>query len=398
MSLQQKPPPPNRRVLSGTEDFDGLREAHPTLSGPSYWDPEVYRMELERIFYRHWIFLCHSDSVAETRAFRRFTIGNQGIFLVRDEDGTLRGFHNTCRHRGSTLCVEEQGRLTGRAIRCPYHQWAYGLDGRLVATTSHAVAPDFDKADYPLYPVAVREWRGCVFACLSDDAPDLEEGFERGSDRIEHWPLEDLKIGHVWRKVMDCNWKVFWENFNECLHCPNIHPELCDLVPIYGRRISSVRDAADWQDHRDDMHPRYAGGLREGGESWTMDGRPVGAKFDRLTEAELQRGQSYFVSMPSVFIAAHRDYMRTVRVLPLGPEQTEIVAEWLFPQATLDAMTPEDLKRVTDFGILVMQQDGDASALNQQGLRSHKYEHGVLMPEEHWVKGFHDWVREALAD
>jgi len=383
------------RVLTGNEDFDGLTECVATLPGKAYWDQDWYRQELDRIFYSQWLFLCHSSTLREMRSFRSFTIGTQSIFLVRDEDGTLRGFHNTCRHRGSALCLEESGRLTTRSIRCPYHQWAYGLDGQLLATTSLAATPDFDKADYPLYPVAVREWRGCVFVCLADDPPDLEAGFDRGSDRIDNWPLEDLVVGHTWRKRMRCNWKVFWENFNECLHCPNIHPELCDLVPIYKRRISGMRDDPYWRSRADDPDPRYRGGLRPGAESWSCDGTALPEGFPSLTEEERARGQVYFISLPSVFIAGHRDYMRTVRVLPVSPEETEIEVEWLFLPESL-ARDDFRLDNITDFAILVMTQDAEASELNQQGLRSNRYEHGVLMPEEQYVKSFHDWVRAAL--
>jgi len=384
------------RILTGEEDFDGLTETVATLPGAAYWDDGWYRRELNQIFYSGWLYLCHASSLIEPRAFRSFTIGTQGIFLVRDEDGTLRGFHNSCRHRGSILCQEAQGKLKTRSIRCPYHQWAYGLDGRLLATTSLAEAPDFNKADYPLHPVAVREWRGCVFVCLADTPPKLEDSFDRGSDRIDNWPLESLKVGHTWRKKMQCNWKVFWENFNECLHCPNIHPELCDLVPIYKRRISGPRDDPDWSQHKSDPDARYRGGLRPGAESWSCDGTALPDGFKTLTQAEKDRGQVYFISLPSVFIAGHRDYMRTVRVLPTGPEETEIEVEWLFLPETLER--PDfRLENITDFAIMVMDQDAKASELNQKGLRSMRYDHGVLMPEEQYVKSFHDWIRATLS-
>ena len=384
MSVQQKIEP---------ADYNGLRQAEQTLPGRAYVDADWYERDLKQIFYRQWIFLCHANSMSEPRAFRRFTIGRQSIIVVRDNEGALRGFHNTCRHRGSALCVEEAGRFKTPLIRCPYHQWAYGLDGRLVATTSLAETPDFDKQDYPLFPVHIHEWRGCIFACLADTPPDIATSFERGSDRIDNWPLEDLVIGHTWEKVMRCNWKVFWENFNECLHCPNIHPELCDLVPIYGRRISQVQDAPDWQDHTESGDPKFVGGLKPGAESWSCDGSALKNGFPGLTDEEKSRGQSYFVSLPSVFIAAHVDYMRTVRILPLGPEETAISVEWLFLPETLE--DPDfDMSNIVDFAVLVMEQDATASELNQQGMHSEKYEHGVLMPEEHYVKAFHDWVRE----
>ncbi|MEM7207937.1 MAG: aromatic ring-hydroxylating dioxygenase subunit alpha, partial [Pseudomonadota bacterium] len=324
------------RKLTGNEDFDGLTQAEPSLPAHWYYDSDHYELELSRIFYRDWLYVCHTSTLSEPRDFRRFDVGRQSVILVRDGDGELRAFHNSCRHRGSVLCTEAAGRLKSKNIVCPYHQWSYSLDGRLVATTSHAEAVDFDKANFPLFPTPVVEWRGGVYVSLSDDPPDFESGLARGSDRIENWPMADLVVAHRWQKTMACNWKVFWENFNECLHCPNIHPELCDLVPIYARRISYFRDEPNWELHKESDKPRFRGGLRTGAESWSGSGNVSGARFDGLSDEEINRGQSYFVSLPSVFIAAHVDYMRTVRIIPRGPEETEIDVEWLLPQESLD--------------------------------------------------------------
>ncbi len=314
---------------------------------------------------------------------------------MRDENGVLRGFHNTCRHRGSVVCEAKQGKFPNRLIRCPYHQWAYSLDGKLVATSSHAEAKDFDKQDFPLFQISVKEWRGGVFICLSDNPVDLEHSFSRDSDRTANWPMEELVVAHTWEKSMQCNWKIFWENFNECLHCPNIHPELSELVPIYGRRISYYRDEPNWPLHQESDDPQHIGGLRAGASSWSMNGDAMTQTFQGLTTQEVERGQSYFVSLPSVFIAAHVDYMRTVRILPTGPEQTEISVEWLVLPEALE-QNQSDLKNITDFAILVMQQDAAASELNQRGIHSRKFDQGVLMPEEHYVKGFHDWIRNQM--
>jgi Rieske 2Fe-2S family protein len=382
---------PVARKLRGDEDFDGLKRAMPALPASYYYDADWYQHELQRVFYTNWLYLCHASTLAEPRSFRRFRIGSQEIVVLRDEHGELRAFYNSCRHRGSILCREQAGRLRGKLLVCPYHQWSYRLDGELMATSSIREAADFDKSDYPLHRVALQVWRGGIFVSLADDPPDLASGFERGSDRIDHWPMESLVVGHRWSKTMQCNWKVFWENFNECLHCPNIHPELCDLVPIYGRRISGYRDAPDWQDHRDSEDPKYIGGLRAGASSWSTSGKACEQTFADLTPAEIARGQHYFVSLPSVFIAAHVDYMRSVRILPTGAEQTEIEVEWLFQPQTL-ARDDFDMADVTEFAILVMQQDAAASELNQQGIHAQPFERGVLMPEEHYVKAFQDWV------
>ncbi len=384
------------RQLDGSEDFDGLTRVEPSVPAISYYDPAIFRAELESIFFRDWLYVCHASALAQKRSFRRFDIGGQSLLVLRDADGVLRAFHNTCRHRGSELCGEREGRFKSKLIVCPYHQWSFALDGRLVATTSHAEASDFDRADYPLLEVSLREFRGGVFVSLSDDPPAFEDGFIRGSDRIENWPMAELQVGHRWRETMACNWKVFWENFNECLHCPNIHPELAELVPIYGRRISYYRDEPGWREHVDDPDPKFRGGLRAGARTWSTSGQPSGPIFAGLSNEEIARGQSYFVSLPSVFIAGHVDYMRTVRVLPLGPEQTELEVEWLFPRETLQR--PDfDLEDVTGFARLVMRQDAEASEMNQRGLRARSFKGGVLMPEEHYVKAFQDWVRGRMS-
>lgn len=386
---------PSSNVLTGSEDFNGLTSVPEALPSQWYFSEQWYEQELNQIFYDNWLYLCHHSTLTEVGEFRKFTIGDQSIFLVKDSEGEIRGFHNTCRHRGSAICTEEKGQFRNRLIRCPYHQWAYDLKGNLKATSSQVVSAEFNFSDYPLFPIAVTVWRGGIFISFKDDSEPLENSFIRGNDRTENWPLQDLKIGHTWSKVMKCNWKVFWENFNECLHCPNVHPELSQLVPVYGRRFTAQKDDPNWREHEDSTDPRYVGGLRDGAQTWSTNGEALNQQFTELSEEEIHRGQSYFVSLPSVFIAAHVDYMRSVRVLPLGPEETEISVEWLFMPEQLEDEN-FDHRNITDFAILVMEQDAEASELNQLGMRSNKYEHGVLMPEEHYVKNFQDWVRSQV--
>jgi Rieske 2Fe-2S family protein len=385
------------RKLTGDEDFAGLKSAEKTLPAEACYDPAVYARELTSIWYRQWVYLCRADALPEPGAFRTETIGDQSVLLLRDSEGVVRAFHNTCRHRGSQLCLEREGRFRAKAVVCPYHQWSYDFQGRLRGTSSLSEAPDFRKEDYPLYGIALKEWRGCIFVCLGDDPPADLEALRGGADYTANWPLADLVTGHTWRKVMDCNWKTFWENFNECLHCPSVHPELSALVPIFKRRTILPQDDPDWRDNEDSPDPKYRGGLREGAETWSADSLIHGARFEELSEAERAAGARYYVNTPSVYIAAHPDYMRIVRLLPLGPERTELQAEWLFSTETLE--NPEfDLANVVDFGKLVMEQDGDISAVNQKGLHALPHREGVLMPEEHYVAMFYRWYRQAMGE
>ncbi|OBQ62024.1 MULTISPECIES: aromatic ring-hydroxylating oxygenase subunit alpha [Mesorhizobium] len=382
-------------IASERDPYNGLTQTEPTLPSSAYWDAAAYQLDLDAIWYKNWLLVCREADLAQPLAFRRFRIGTQDIIVLRDDTGALRAFHNTCRHRGSQLCQESEGRLKARLITCPYHAWSYSLRGDLVRVPSKSLPDGFDKADHPLYRVALSVWRGFVFINLQEDAAgSAQASFDPASGNLGNWPLETLVAGHVLRKVMHCNWKIFWENFNECLHCPGVHKDLSRLVPIYGRGLMSRHDDPEWTRHADNDAPEFSGGLRAGAETWSSDGKTHGPVFSGLTPAERAAGQTYATSLPSMFIVGHVDYVRTVRLVPLGPEQTELVAEWLFAP---EALAATDIDNIIAFGTQVLEEDAAICEVNQKGLRSMRHAAGVLMPEEYELHRFHNWVRERHA-
>ena len=377
---------------SESDLYNGLTRLEPTLPSAAYWDVDIYQRDLEAIWYRSWLMVCRETDLAEPLAFRTFRIGSQEIVVLRDETGSLRAFHNTCRHRGSQLCQESAGRLKARLLACPYHAWSYSLRGDLVRVPSKSLPEGFDKTDYPLYRVALSVWRGLVFINLAEDSGDsAQSAFDPASGDLSNWPLETLVTGRRLSKVMDCNWKIFWENFNECLHCPGVHKDLSRLVPIYGRGLMSRHDDPEWTRHADNDAPEFSGGLRAGAETWSRDGRVHGPVFAGLTPAERGAGQTYATALPSMFIVGHADYVRTVRLAPLGPEQTELTAEWLFAP---DALAQTDIDNIVTFGTQVLEEDAAICEINQKGLRSMRHQAGVLMPEEYELHRFHQWVQD----
>jgi glycine betaine catabolism A len=388
---------PDTDEKSPSTDYLGLKKVEPALPAAWYYDPAQYDVELTAVWQKSWLYVCHASALSEPLSYRTLEIGDQNIVVLRASDGDLRAFHNACRHRGSILCKEREGKLASRLMVCPYHQWSYAVeDGRLVRTTSFTEPAGFDKTDYPLFSVAVGEWRGCIFINLDADAEwSPESAFNRTPENLANYPMEDMVVGHTWRTIMECNWKTFWENFSECLHCPEIHPELGALVPMFTRRITNFKNQPGWQDHVGSGDPKFEGGLGKGVETWSMDGKAQGHVIENLSDEDLARGYTYGTSLPSVFIGGYPDHIRIVRLLPISPEQTELVSEWLFTPETLNA--PDyDIKNVVEFAILVMQQDMDACDLNQRGLHAAPLKQGVLMPEEHYVKDFQDWVRARL--
>jgi len=378
---------------AGRNSYNGLRRTEETLPSTSYFDPAAYQRDLDAIWYREWIMACREADLAESLAYRTIRIGTQEVVVVRDEAGTLQAFHNTCRHRGSQLCQESAGRLKGRLITCPYHAWSYSLRGDLVRAPSKMLPEDFDKAQFSLYRVALSTWRGFVFVNLADQPRlALADSFDPASGDLSNWPLEMLVTGHAMSRVMNCNWKLFWENFNECLHCPGVHKDLSQLVPIYGRGLMERHDDPEWARHADNDAPEFSGGLREGAETWSRDGKAHGPAFAGLTAAERAAGQTYATALPSMFVVGHLDYVRTVRLRPLGPEQTELTAEWLFPPEALQE-GDADIGNTVAFGVRVMEEDAAVCEINQRGLKSIRHQTGVLMPEEYDLHRFHNWVR-----
>lgn len=357
------------------------------FSRAAYVDRDWFAHEMRAVFGREWVAVGRLDAVAPG-TMRRVRLGQAEVVLCRAGDGTLSAFHNTCRHRGSELCRAEVEPL-GKLIRCPYHAWSYAADdGRLVSTAHAVPTGDFDRAAHALRPVAVRVWNGFVFLNAAPDPGPLQADVPLST--LDNWPMEALVAGHSFETTLACNWKVFWENYSECLHCPGIHPELCDMVPVYAEGIMGANEALGWT-------PEQPGGpnLKPGAESWTATGAPCGPVFPGLTPEERRAGYTFVTLWPSLYVVAHVDYVRAVRLEPIGPEQTRLTAEWYFTPETL-AQPGFDAAGVAGFSTLVMQQDAEAVEMNQRGLRSPAFGKARLMPEEYEIHRFHRWVTAHL--
>ncbi len=211
-----------------------------TLPSAAYLDPEWYERERRAIWARDWVYAGRLNDLAPG-TMRRIGVAGENLILCRDASGTVTAFHNTCRHRGAELCAEAE-KPVGKLITCPYHAWAYATDGRLVSVAHATPAGDFRKEEHGLYAVHLREWNGFLYLCLADHPPEFKP--DLGLHALDNWPMAELVTGHRLEKVLECNWKVFWENYNECLHCPGIHPELSDMVPIYRKGIMSEHGSA----------------------------------------------------------------------------------------------------------------------------------------------------------
>ena len=274
-----------------------------TLASRYYTDPGVFAREQERFFAEMWVAAARVEDLAAPGAFVLREIAGESVILIRDHDGTFRGFYNVCRHRGTRLCTEASGQLAGR-IQCPYHAWTYDLGGRLIAAPHMEGTPGFCREEIALTPVAVDVWDGHVFACLHPSPPPLKAQVGALAGKFANWGMFELK--RAYRVVYDvkANWKLIIQNYSECLHCPVIHPALQKL----SHYMTGDNDPAT---------PTWLGGrmeLRPGIGTMTRDGQLRRAPLPRLDASE-QRHVYYYALLPNLLLSLHPDYV-------LGPHRS----------------------------------------------------------------------------
>ena len=147
-----------------------------TLAGRYYADQSIYDIETESIFLKRWLYAGRASTIREPGQYFLLEVDTECVIVLRDGDGCVRAFHNVCRHRGTRLCVDPAGQVS-KSIQCPYHAWTYALDGSLIGAPHMGEVENFDRADFPLHPVAVAEWGGGVFVSLDSRAAPFETAF-----------------------------------------------------------------------------------------------------------------------------------------------------------------------------------------------------------------------------
>ena len=364
-----------------------LDHCPPTLPAHAYCDADWFAREMATIWARNWVW---AGRLADLKpgSMQRRQVGAASVILCRTPDGAVSAFHNVCRHRGAELCAVAEQPM-GKLVSCKYHAWSYAAtDGHLVAVGQANPTADFDRGKHGLVKVAVKVWAGFLFLNLSDAPGALQADLPLTA--LDNWPMESLITGHRAETLVAGNWKILWENYNECLHCATIHPELSDLVPIYKTGVMAPNEALGWTPEDSPMPP-----LKRGAVTWTATGAPCGPEFPGLTPAERQAGYLFVTIYPTMFVVAHVDHVRAIIFEPLSPDLTRVRAEWYFMQETLD-QPGFDAGTVAEFAKLVLRQDAEVVEMNQRGLRSPAYKGGTLMPEEYAIRQFDAWVLDQM--
>ncbi len=191
-----------------------------TLPPRAYTEPAVFEREVEAIFRRDWVCVARTEQISEPGRYLTVDVIDQPVVVTRDRDGTLRAMSNVCLHRAMPL-VEGAGAT--RWMVCPYHQWSYGLDGRLHTAPLMDGVEEFEPAGCQLPQLAVETWEGFVFVSLDPDAAPLAPRLEPLRKRLENYHLDELVIAQTLEYESPWNWKVMIENFMEAYHHIGAH-------------------------------------------------------------------------------------------------------------------------------------------------------------------------------
>ncbi|MET0814818.1 MAG: aromatic ring-hydroxylating dioxygenase subunit alpha, partial [Pseudoxanthomonas sp.] len=205
-----------------TTDAVKTLEQASALPARYYFGDDMLAMEQRAVFARSWQLVAHHSQLAEAGDHVVERVGDVPVLLVRSQDGVLRAFPNVCRHRAGPLALcNGKG---ARALHCKYHGWTYTLEGQLRSAPEMQAAADFDVRDIRLPPLRVHEWQGLVFVALGEDVPPFEEVYGGIVERIAPIDLAAMRYLRRDSYDIDCNWKVYIDNFLEGYHLPHVHP------------------------------------------------------------------------------------------------------------------------------------------------------------------------------
>ena len=357
------------------------------LPPAAFADPGVLEWELDQIF-RGWVVAGHVSAVDEPGKFLVRELGTDSVLIVGGQDGTPRAFLNVCRHRGARIVEETEGQVRKR-LRCPYHAWSFDLDGELRAAPHMDGVEEFDFACNGLLGVRLAVVGGLVLIDLSGVAPDPDDHVGELIDHLDRYRLTELRRAGEATYEVAANWKGIAENYNECLHCPGVHPEL-NALSDYMSGDEVIGEGAWCGGSMTLREDASTMALENGGH--TSDRPPI----DGLTE-EQAKTVLYFAVFPNALVSLHPDYVMLHTLWPRSPGETHVTCEWFFEPATM-ARADFDPSDAIGFWDMVNKQDWYVCGLQQKGVGTRNYTAGRYSAEEVDVHAFDLMVANRYMD
>ena len=360
-------------------------ECAETLASRYYTDPAILALEKDRIFRRTWQLVgTLSQPCGEANGVRR-TIADPGAYftvdvigepvvVVRDQAGTLRAFSNVCRHRAGPIA---QGAGCRNVFQCGYHGWTYTLDGRLIGTPEVDGVEFFERSTMGMVPLRCETWEQFIFVNFDHEAPPLSAFLGNIPQLAAAFPFAGIQLAERREYTVNCNWKVYVDNFLEGYHIPIVHPGLMKEIDYPRYRTEVFR-----------YHSQQLGPVKDvkPGDSTER----IYAPGPGLSEA------LYFWVFPNLMLNIYPDNIQTNVVLPLSQDKTLVIFEWFFHDAHAEKVKERANKAIA-FSDTVQQEDADICAAVQRGLQSATYDRGrYSVKRENGVHHFHMLLSEFL--
>lgn len=408
-------------MVSMIESLVAQRQPGCTLPQDFYSEEEVYRADIQAVWRQGWLFAGHSCEIPKAGDYFTLQVDTDPIVVVRGDDGAIRAFHNVCRHRGSIVCTDEAGHA-GRLV-CPYHQWAYGLDGRLIAC--RGMQEDIDKSKLGLPPVHAHDLEGLIFISLSPHPPAFEPTEKALAPVLRPQGFRRAKVAKAVDYLVKANWKLVWENNRECYHCNLNHPQYIkanfdhynadDTLPQIRDQMQSAvaRSEQKWAADGLTVTHKATGmttfpdaenniwysanrtALVDGWVSESMDGKQVAPLMGEYRDTDV--GTMRMRALPNFWNHSSCDHGVSTRLLPAGPQQTAIRVYWLVDEKAVEGRDYH-LDKVMPFWQLTSEQDWLICERQQTGVNSSAYRPGPYSTyKEYNVDGFIRWYLKMLS-
>ena len=365
-------------------DFERIRAGYDpdpaaslSLQAEAYTQNEWFSLEQNAVFSHSWQWVCHIEKLREPGAYVTTTIAGQSIMVVRDKDGTQRAFYNVCKHRAHELL---QGEGTVGHIMCPYHAWAYRLDGKLQVAPHTKSLKGFDKSEICLDQVQVEEFCGFVYVNLDPNAAPLAEQSGDLRREIMYWApeVEELTFGHRLTYDIKSNWKNVVDNFLECYHCPTAHKDFCDLVDMDTYKVTT--------------HGMYSSHMADAGQG-------SNTAYDVSNAAVRTHAVWWLYPTTCIMRYPGRPSMIILNIIPVGPDRTLETYDFFLVDQTPDEAEVEAIRYLDE--VLQVEDIGLVESV-QRGMNTPAFEQGRIVHDpdgsgksEHAVHHFHGLVLDA---
>lgn len=375
-----------------------------------YTSQAIYERDLEKVWNESWLWAGHVSQIPNIGDYFLFNFGSESVIIVRDRNGDIRAHLNVCRHRGSRVCVSNDG--NAKLFSCPYHGWTYDLEGDL--RSGRLMAEGFDRKAFGLFSTHVLVFQGLIFICLSDDPPPISQPLERLAPMTAPFGFDKLKIAHSASYPVPANWKLAVENYVECYHCAGAHKEFS--------RSHSLKDPASMTDEligemqrksvlaglptaslettgenaaaigtdiyysRYPLYPGYVTGSKNGKELAPLLG-DLKSYDGGATDVEIG---------PLNFFLAYSDHVIGYRFIPAGLQRTDIQVVWLVREDAEEGKD-FDVDELTWLWDVTTHDDERIIRHNQEGVNSLRFRPGPLSTMEWGIADFYNYYLSCIS-